>query len=114
MRWLATLFIRVLAIVNRQDADDALVLIDAVEEPKLAQSVSPSFRGISLEFLDVVPVVGLLLDLRIDVFLELRLNKALLIRVQAVETRSEFFRFENPVVTQRISPSSAWHRDALC
>jgi hypothetical protein len=75
---LAILFICVFAKVDRHDADDAFALVNAIEETELAYSVSPSFRSISLEFLDVGSVVGLLFDLWIDVSLELGFNKPLL------------------------------------
>ena len=75
---LAILFVCVFAIVDRHDADDAFALVNAIEETELAYSVPPSVRSISLEFLDVGSVVGLLFDLWIDVFLELGFNKPLL------------------------------------
>jgi len=35
-RWLAMLFVCVFAIVDRDNVDDAFVLVDAIEETKLA------------------------------------------------------------------------------
>jgi hypothetical protein len=66
---LALLFVGVFAIVNRHDADNVLALVNAIEETKLTQAVSPSFWLIPLEFFDVGSVVRLFFNLRAWFFL---------------------------------------------
>ena len=67
---LAILLVCVFAIIDRHDSYNVFALVDPIEETELAYSVSPSLRGVSLEFFDIRSVVGLFSNLRINVFLE--------------------------------------------
>ena len=51
-------FVGVFSIVDSEDVNDALFLVDDIEQPELADAVSPSVRGVPVEFLDIVTPKG--------------------------------------------------------
>ena len=64
--FLFRLSVGVFSVVNSEDVEDLLLLVRDIEDSELSNSVSPSFRGVPLQLLDVVAPEGLRLELRID------------------------------------------------
>lgn len=106
--------IDVFTVIDREDVYDVLLLIDPVEDPELADSVSPCFGAVVPELSDIDPEVRLNAELKIYAFFQLGSDKSLLAGIQTGEGGLKFGRLENPITTQRSAPSSTGRRVVPC
>jgi len=91
---LVVLPVGIFSIINREDIDNLLLLIHNVEQPELAYSISPGFRGVPLKLLDVVAPEGFRLDLGIDKGVEFPSQESGVARRQLFEAFQELIGFE--------------------
>ena len=70
------LSVGVFPVVNSKDVEHLLLLVHNIENPELANSVPPGFRGVPLKLLDVLAPEGLRLELGIDKCIKLAPQEA--------------------------------------
>ena len=103
------LSIRILTIIYGQDVDDMVFLINNIEEPEFADTVSPSIGIVPLEFLDVISPKGLLLDLGVNKRIEFLSQETSVARRQLLDRFRELGGFENTEIRQNGLVSLSHH-----